>query len=229
MFINDIPLSDFNAKLLKRQISPPQISIENYWPKKALRPFISKVKGFYYKTIQLEIEFKGTPSEIEINKSRVVQALTSASVAFKRLEHVYTGLINGTGTGEQVNGYEVLSIELLVYEHEDEQEVNINRSLGGIIYLDSNYTTPVIVELLPSVNLASLTITGLGKDITLSNLTAGMAITIDGEQGLVTENGLNKWLDYDSWSYPKLTPGENNIVLSDATLDTKIRFSPRWA
>lgn len=229
MFINNIPLSDFNAKLLKRQISPPQISIENYWPKKALRPFVSKTKGYYFKTLDLEIEFKGTPSEIEMNKSKVIQALTSASVAFKNLDHNYTGVISGTGTGEQVNGYEVLSIEMLAYEHESAQEVSIDRNAARTIFLDSNSPTPVVIELLPSVNVASLIITGLGKDITLSNLSAGKVVIIDGEQGLVTEDGLNKWQDYSSWSFPKLMPGENNISFSESTLDIAIRFSPRWA
>lgn len=229
MFINDIPLSDFGGKLLSRKISPLDIEITTFWPRKALRPFISAVKGYYYKRLDLEIELAGTPSQIEINKSRLIQALTSASVSFRKLDHVYTGVIAGTGVGAQVPGYEVIEAEMLVYQHETSQNVEINRSLEGIIYLDSNHETPAVIEILPSANVASVTITGLGRDIILSNLTAGKLVILDGENGIVTEDGLNKWPDYDSWGFPRLAPGENIIDLSDATLDITVRFSPRWA
>ena len=229
MFINDTPISDFGGKLLSRKISPPDIEITSFWPKKVLRPFISKIIGYYYKRLDLEIELSGTPTQIEINKSRLIQALTSASVSFKKLGHIYTGVIAGAGIGDQVNGYEVVEVEMLVYQHENPQEVEINRTLEGIIHLHSNHETPAAIEILPSANVASLTITGLGRDIILSNLTAGKLVIIDGENGLVTEDGLNKWPDYDSWGFPRLTPGENIIQLSDTTLDITVRYSPRWA
>ena len=229
MFIGNTPLSDFGGKLLSRKISPLDIEISSFWPKNALLPFISAIKGYYYKRLDLEIELSGSPSDIEINKSRLIQALTSASVSFRKLDHVYTGVIAGASVGYQVLGYEVVGVEMLVYQHEDPQEVTINRTLEDMIFIGSNHDTPAVLEILPSVDVASVTITGFGRDIILLNLTAGKLITLDGEQGLVTEDGINKWPDYDSWGFPRLSPGENIIELSDDTLDITVRFSPRWA
>jgi phage-related protein len=229
MYINDIPLSDYGGKLLKRVISSPDIGLSTFWAKKALRPHISKDIGYYYKELKMEIELKGSPQEIQINKSRLIKALTSASVAFGKLEHNYTGVIDYAGTGDQVNGFEVLKVDMLVYEHEDEQILELNQTDISTIYLESNHETPVILEILPTNHVASVTITGFGRDIILKNLTAGVPVIIDGEKGIVTENEMNKWNDYDSWGFPELAPGENDIALSEDTLDITVRFSPRWA
>lgn len=229
MFINEVPLSDFSAKLLKRRITPLQVEAYSFWPKKALLPFIAQVKGYYYKRLELELELGGNANQIETNKSRLIKALTSASVAFRELDHVFTGVIESTGVGNQIHGFEVLHVSMLVYPHEDQREVLINGKLEDTIYLDSNHETPVIIELTPAGNLASVSLAGFGEDITLANLTGGKTVILDGEKGLITEDGLNKWQDFESWGFPRLIPGENIITLSSDTLDITVKFKPRWA
>ena len=229
MFIDNSHISEYNAKLLKRKISPLDIEVPSFWPRNALRPFVSAVKGYYYKKLDLAIELKGSARDIEVNKSKLIKALTSASVSFRSLDHIYTGVITGAGVGDQVHGYEALEIEMYVYEHEEPQEVVINRSLARTIYINSNHDTPAVLEILPSVDVSSVTITGIGRGIILSNLKAGKLVILDGENGVVTEDGLNKWPEYESWGFPRLAVGANLIELSDATLDITVKFSPRWA
>lgn len=227
MFINDTPLSDFGAKLLSRSISPAEIDINTYWPKNAMRPYVGSKARYYYKTLELEIEFKGSANEIEINKSRLIKALTSASVAFNKLEHIYTGTIDKARAGAQVNGYEVLKVDMLVFEHEEFQSINIS-SQSASISLASNEVTPAVIYLLPSANIPSLTIEGFGDAMEIRNLTSGIEVIINGEDGTVKQAGENKWLDYDSWSFPKLTPGENKITISSPSVTLRVDFSPRW-
>lgn len=227
MFINDTPLSDFGAKLLSRSISPAEIDIQTYWPKNAMRPYVGSKARYYYKTLELELELKGSANEIEINKSRLIKALTSASVAFNKLEHIYTGVIDRASTGSQVSGYEVIKVDMIVFEHEEQQSVNI-ASQSSTIYLESNEVTPAVIYLMPSAYIPSLILEGFGEPIEIKNLSSGVEVIINGEDGTVKEVGENKWLDYDSWSFPKLTPGENEITISSPSVTLRVDFSPRW-
>lgn len=227
MFINDTPLSDYGAKLLSRSISPAEIDIRTFWPKNAMRPYVGSKARYYYKTLELELELKGSANEIEINKSRLIKALTSASVAFNKLEHIYTGVIDKARAGAQVNGYEVLKVDMLVFEHEEVQSINI-ASQSSTIHLASNETTPAVIYLLPSADTPYLTLEGFGETIEIKNLTSGIEVVINGEDGTVKQAGENKWLDYDSWSFPKLTPGANEITISSPSVTLRVDFSPRW-
>lgn len=227
MFINDIPISEYGAKLLSRKISSAEIDIKTFWPRNAMRPYIGKNPKYYYKNLELEIEFQGSANEIEINKSRLIKALTSASVAFKALEHIYTGTIDKTSSGTQEYGFEVLRVDMVVFEHEEMQSISIS-SQSSTIYLESNEITPAVIYLLPSADIPSLTLEGLGESIEIKNLTSGIEVIINGEDGSVTQAGENKWLDYDSWSFPKLMPGENEITISSPSATLRVEFSPRW-
>lgn len=228
MYINNVSLSNFGAKLLSREISSSDIQIQRFWARKALKPFISKNVEFYYKSLKVELEFKGTPGEIERNKSLLIDAMAVSTIRFETLDNYYSGSITGTSIGDKPFGFEVLGVEMDVYEHEQEEVTTFTGLSTETILLLSNSPTPVILELTPTANIATLHIEGFGEAITLSNLTAGTTVVINGEIGKVTENGINKYADYDSWGFPKLIPGENLITLSESTLSVLVRFSPRW-
>lgn len=228
MYINNVSLSNFGARLLSREISSSDIKTQGFWARKALKPFISKNVEFYYKSLKVEVEFKGTAAEIEINKSLLVDAMAVSTICFDALGHYYSGSISGTSIGDHPYGFEVLEVEMDVYEHEDGQLTPFTGVSLATILLSSNSPTPAIVEMTPTVDVATLSIQGFGEAITLTNLTAGNTVIIDGEVGKVMQNGVNKFADYDSWGFPRLSPGENIITLSDATLDVLVRFSPRW-
>lgn len=228
MHINDKDISEYNAKLLNRQILPSEMSINSYWPDGSTSPFIDKNVKYKYKTLNLGIEFKGNPSEIELHKSKLISDISVSEIEFKALNNYYSGHVTSISVTNKVIGYETINIAMLVVEHSKETVINFNRQSFTTIQLTSTATTPCILEVKPSIDLVSATITGFGEDITLSNLTTGQTIIIDGEKGTVTENGQNKWLDYDSWGFPKLDPGVNNIAVDRVTLDITIRYKARW-
>lgn len=228
MHINNKHLSEYGAKLLDRHIYLSEMKIDSFWPEGSISPYIGDEIKYKYKTLVVDIEFKGNPNDIEQNKSRLLKEMSISTIKFAKIDNFYSGHIAGTGIKSKVTGFEVVTITMFVIEHEEEIINTFNRSETTAIYLHSNAITPVILEVKPSINLVTATITGLGEDITLKNLTAGQMVTIDGEKGLVTENGQNKWLDYDSWGFPKLEPGENKITVDRVTLDITIKYKPRW-
>lgn len=97
-------------------------------------------------------------------------------------------------------------------------------------------TSPAIVEITPTIGLASViinglvrdTVTGDGRPIIIQNLTKNKMISIDGETGLITENGVNKIADVELYDLPSLLPGKNKIVTDEKNIVITIKFKPRY-
>ena len=95
--------------------------------------------------------------------------------------------------------------------------------------------TPAVVKITPVINLTDITLTGLTrntitgeeKNITVKNLTNGKAVIIDGETGLITENGVNKYSDVDLWDLPSLIPGANKIT-ANKDINITVQYKPRY-
>lgn len=82
----------------------------------------------------------------------------------------------------------------------------------------------------------TLIITGLSRDprteealeIKVKNYTPGKKIIIDGETGLITEEGQTKIDDVEIWELPDLKPGENIITTNNNWLEVTIKYNPRF-
>lgn len=90
--------------------------------------------------------------------------------------------------------------------------------------------TPCILTLVPMDNIQSIVITGLSdNDIKLSSLKAGSTYIIDGENGIITENGVNNITKYNGWTLPYLKPGKNIIKITNLPqLTGTFSFTPRY-
>lgn len=227
MFINDKTIEEYDAKLLDRQISPSKRDIFSFWSGKNINPYTADTE-YGYKELSLDIEFKGAPREIEINKNGLLAEIEKSTIKFRAIDRYYSGHIASHNIKRQVNGFEVITIVMDVIEHEKEKEIDSNKSQEFQIELASNFITPAILEVRPTIDLVDVEITGLGEDILLKNLTAYKTIVINGEEGYVTEQGENKYNDYDSWGFPYLSPGTNIITVNKKTVDLKIKYKPRW-
>lgn len=226
MYINNWDIKIYNAKLLERSISPSSFEIEKSWSKNSLTPLINKDIKRRYKDLTLTVEFKGTAAEIEKDKSRFIKDISISTIQFKTLKNNYIGSVTQIREGRKFRGFETLEVSMEVIEEEPEQKIDLNGETT--LFVDGNTETPCILEFTPTQNLVNVTITGLGEDITINNLTKDKTVVIDGEKGLVLEEGENKWTDYDSWSFPKLNPGENNITINKASIDAKLSYKARW-
>lgn len=99
-----------------------------------------------------------------------------------------------------------------------------------------NIITPMRIEITPTAGIASLTISGAcpdpetGEDqkIALKNLTTGKTVVLDGETGLVTENGELKSQDAELWELPAAKPGNTTLTFSTGTLNVTVKMYPRY-
>lgn len=64
--------------------------------------------------------------------------------------------------------------------------------------------------------------------IEISNITPGKTITIDGETGLIMEDGEPKIDDVEIWALPTIQPGENQITTNNNWLNIMVRYEPRF-
>lgn len=231
MLINGKSIGDYGATLLYCDIENSEIVNDGeFWAEGALTPFPERQKIRWGRA---ECEFLIEQDNNDLAEkaiSNIIKESMNAELVFENRNLRYRGIIDGRPEKENVSPgkYLVTVAWKCQLPYEDEVATTLSHQTSKTIVLPSNATTPAILEVTPSENLETATITGVGEPITLKNLTAGQTIIIDGEKGLVTENGQNKWPDYDSWGFPRLEPGDNKAIVDTDTLDITIRYKPRW-
>ena len=127
-----------------------------------------------------------------------------------------------------------LTLELQGYEYGSEISVTGSGSLT--VNNPGNIATPAILEITPTIGSASITVSGICRDpdskndfpVTIKNLVTGKKVVIDGENGLVTQDGALKAGDVDFWEAPILFPGTNKITCSNSNMKMTVKFKPRF-
>lgn len=229
MFINNIDIKTFGASVSSKLITPTQIQMD----KEKIKLIIVKtlVKKLY-KKISIKILFEGLSRDV-INKN--ISAFSSllkdeCDIKFKNLSnkfHCYVQSIEPEEPG--INEWMYLNIDLDAYEYSNEVTETMNRITSKTINNIGTEDTPAIVEITSSISLVDLIITGLADDpITIKNLTADKKIIINGEDGTVLENGVNKFKDIELWDWPRLNPGSNIITVNISSCDITIKYKPRY-
>nr|DAL27641.1 MAG TPA_asm: distal tail protein [Caudoviricetes sp.] len=93
---------------------------------------------------------------------------------------------------------------------------------NGKIYCQS--TVPCKFRLTVTLPEQSSLITICG--IVVINIAANTPLVIDGELGLITLGGVNKFLDSTLIDFPLLYPGENTIKCNNSKADIQITYTP---
>lgn len=231
MYINNKHISNYNISLLEteRGIKRQKIDLgkfnNNYTKNK------KTVDGFeYYIRVLIKAD---NNTLLEKHISNLSKLISECAIQEAGFDFIYDCILES----ENIEKYDYDIMEnkemaIIQYnffvKNKFQQEKVIEFKNNIKLILNNTETTPCTIELTPTQDLVDATITGLGEDIIIKNLTKDKKIVIDGEKGLVTENGLNKWKDYDSWSFPKLSPGENNISINKASIDAKLSYKARW-
>ncbi|QNO14919.1 phage tail family protein [Alkalicella caledoniensis] len=231
MRINDIEVSYFNFKYLKRFIDPARVyTYGSDWLKNSLNPIIGE-KRIRYVPIATDLLFVGPAQEFETNSSELIHFIgDECTLKFNDMEFFYDAeYIEANITKSVAQKAKQLTLSFNAYSKYKEEVIEIaNRVSSKTLNVPGTIKTPAIVEITPSINLAAITITGFGESFTINNLTAGNKITVDGQQCTVLQNGQNKFLDYEGWGFPKLKPGINNVSFSTSNTDITIKYKPRW-
>lgn len=219
-------------ELVDRKIIPAEAELENEWLKSALNPYESDDIKYQYKKIELVLELQcKSANEIEQLKSRLRKEMTKATIKFGDIDYYYTGTTKSIDFDPSVSipgMYEGdLSVSFLAIAEGEQKSESIGTA--KTIQVLGDDITPCIVELTPTVGLASVVLTGLAEEnITIKNLSANQKVILDGEKCLVTQNGNNKFSDCDFWQFPRLNPGANKITISQSSCNVVVKYKPRY-
>lgn len=232
MLINNIDISKYNARVLDVNIQNSSISnLSNFDIKNKLLPLFLKSKvSLNNITVTLLINslYK---RQYYLDKSNLLSnMLESFDIYFKdRNLKFKCVLVNQADQPSlrQIRGR--FQLTFIGYNLENEVIETINRVSYKTINALGNYTVPITIEITPIIDMIDFKITGLSEDpLIVKNLKGNKTIIIDGINGTVTQDGINKFDDTDMWEFPFLVPGKNSITLSKDTCNITIKYNPRF-
>lgn len=232
MLINNIDISKYNARVLDVNIQNSSISnLSDLDIKKKLLPLFLKSKvALNNITVTLLINSLDK-RQYYLDKSNLLSnMLESFDIYFKdRNLKFKCVLVNQADQPSlrQIRGR--FQLTFIGYNLENEVIESINRITSKTVDAFGNYKAPIIMEITPVIDIIDLKITGLSEDpLIVKNLKGTKTIIIDGINGTVTQDGINKFNDTDMWEFPFLVPGKNNITLSKDTCNITIKYNPRY-
>jgi hypothetical protein len=212
------------------------LSNSSEWTNGDLLPFFqNSLPGF--KKISVTVVLTGTSRQgIWTNAGKLVASLLSPSVleldGFEHNFMVY--LSNAKQTEQMLKRWHKAKMEFYGYEYSDTKYVVKSASTFSVTN-EGNLRTPAIVEIISNIGLVSATIYGLTKNrltgedmpIIINGIDAGKTLIIDGEEGLITQDGSNRAGDVVLYEMPYLMPGENKVVM-DHELIITIYYKERY-
>ena len=231
MLINNTDIkTKYNMVLNEKKISPSKASLNLNWLKGSLTPIL-----LYKETKFCDIECKftieaETEDEFELKFSELNRDIIECILKFDDINMFYKCYIEDAKEPERITPYNwEFTCKWIGYKFKKEIEETLNNILDKTINNPGNKETPCIIEITPNIGLVDLTISGLSNDpIIIKNLKQSKKIIIDGIEGTVLEEGINKFKDTDFWEFPFLLPGSNKITIDKNSCDINIKFKPRF-
>lgn len=225
-------------------VEPDYCSVKNSseWIAGSSTPLMLKgVVGF--KKLKVSVMIRGnTRQEIwERSSDFIASLIQPRTFKFDGFDHSFYLYLNNASQAEKsLKKWHKATLELVGYEYGDEVKVKVSDiPIGGqeLLYQNAgNLETPVIIEFVPAIGVESLTINGFGRNAytgkeepyIINNLTKGQKVKIDGESGLVTEAGKNKFADIYFWQLPTFLPGLNKVTVDKALESFTVTYKPRY-
>lgn len=240
MQINGIDISRWHARQWAVTIGNHAITNSSEWDRGSPDPFLTgSTIGF--KTIKVTLLIKDSSRELmTLDRSHIVAVLLEpADLTLDGFAHKFKVVLTKDAGFEETVGHRQdlwhkLTLELQGYEYGSEIAVAGTGTLK--IMNPGNMDTPAILELIPSISTIPVNIRGISRNqasekeelITVKNLITDKKVIIDGESGLITQEGEQKAGDVDLWELPVLVPGINTVTCDNANVKMNIKFKPRY-
>ena len=228
MFVNGIDIATFEALLAIKDIQTSDVVTYDDWLRNSLNPlYFGKTEQFKKINVQFVISDAGDNGALT-NISNLTKQFEKCTIKFNDVDFYFDCTIASKSNEKLTNGFYTLDVELKsAYGYLPSVTIVLSGT-SQTITVPGNLPTPAVVTLTPSIDMSSVTLTGAGKPITISNLHANTPVIIEGEQCLVTESGVNKFSDTDMWAFPVLQPGANTISVDHGGVTVQIVYKPKF-
>ena len=235
MLIGTQDISIANARQRSVKIGHCTLKNNSEWPRGHPFPFLTGNDiGFKSLAVTLWVYGKNREDIIK-NRSLILAALLEPTVlTLDGFTHKFLSVLSKTTAEETVmNRWHKLSLEFSALEFGTEVMRTFSGSTEFTVVNTGNVITPATIEITPAIGAASITINGICREydtkedlpVTVKELTAGKKVIINGQTGLITQDGELK-TDIDIWSLPALLPGNNKITVNNNRMDITVRFYP---
>lgn len=239
MKINGISAEQYGVQ--QWNVTPGFCEIKNNseWIEGALSPLMVK-STVGMKMIKVDIIIRGkTRAEIwEKSSDFIAKLLEPCTIELDGFDHqFYMVLQNATQAERSLQRWHRATLELIGYEHAKESWIKTENATFSV-FNAGNLVTPAIIEIEPQFTLSAIGIFGFARDeltgediqIVIGNVKKDTKIIIDGETGLITEAGKNKFPEMTIQALPSLLPGTNKITMriNDGQALTTVRYKPRF-
>ncbi len=163
--------------------------------------------------------------EAQINAERLIQSCARECViriGSSRFE--YAALLSGSPTVEDTGVQSYLLVTLTLYAVRRLPLVSLDFNAAAIRLTNPGTAASGLrIILTPAQKITSMQV----GDITVKDLATGVPFVIDGLSGTVTADGENRFADTDLTDFPRIEPGENEIILSQ-TVPTTLEYYPTF-
>lgn len=237
MKINDWDIADADAKQWNVIPGYHSISSDSEWARGHPTPVLFKNEiGFKTLKITLMIKVNGRQNILERCSKILSHLLEPAELILDGFEHRFYGVLKKHTHSERVmKRWHTLTLEFDCYEFQPEVSQTFSGLMEMTVNNPGNILTPAIIEITPQIGVSQITLTGICRDantgedlpVILKELETGKKIVLDGETGLITQDGTLK-TEAEIWSLPALLPGENKITATSNRMDIAVRFRPRF-
>lgn len=241
-----------NARAKQWTVTPGHHSVNNEseWVRGSPAPvLLGSGIGFKKMKVALLVYGNGRQAILDNCGTILSRLMAPARLTLDGFAHKYHGVLEKHSLTEnplnildlRKNRCAKLALEFNCCEYAAQQDGSpYAESASGVtrtvITNPGNILTPAVVEITPRIGLAELELTGICRDpgtledlpVKVKNLAAGKKIVLDGETGLMTENGALKAFDIEIWEIPTLRPGQNPVTLSSDRLDITVKYYPRY-
>lgn len=248
MLINGTDLTGFGATVKQWTVEPGMRELKNdsEWERGSPLP-IFQTPSATFKDLTITLMVYGSSrDDIMIRISDILASLTGETeLELDGWSHLFCGILENSSVKEvsetSRNRFLKLELKFTGYEHGEEVEVSVEGVTSGddgtqtiTVTNPGNVISPSTIELTPTIGMSSLVLNGLCRDsetgedleVTVSTLTTGNTVVLDGMTGLITENGELKAGDVDMWALPTLLPGSNTITLSSKYVSAVVKVLP---
>lgn len=237
MKINNWDIAEANAKQWNVTIGNHSVTGASEWVRGSPNPFLCK-NDIGFKPIKIVLLVKGNGrEEILRNKSEILSKfLEPVELELDNFENKFRAVLTKHQTDEKsMKRWHTLTLELSGYEYGPEITESTSGESELIVNNPGNIVTPTRIEITPLISLESISVAGIcrseiGLDlpVTIYNAETGKTVVLDGESGLITQEGELKAADVDMWDVPALMPGINKIITDTSRVDLTIKFYPRY-
>lgn len=231
MKINSKDISLLKCKLLELDIGPAKRDVKyEFLNGRSLNYVRTDNENYTFKPIKLKIEiYADSRDEYETCKSNLAAELIECTLQLDSIPNkTYTGYLNGDIDVDEKGpwiGVATCKLYAVCEGKECTEEFTDQLTFNNL----GNTKGPAAVEIITSVALVSLTISGLTKEpIIVNNVARDIPLIIDGEKCLVTQDGVNKFADAIIKTFPEVIPGSNKIELSNTVTKATVTYKPRF-